>query len=99
MSSATTALLSRCRSHRRSVSPAPIKPRSTPAPASSCAYICTCSSLEPNTSPATGGGGGTGTCGSADRKNDHPAVRVDSLGLASQARSGHGIVHDLSLEG
>jgi len=44
--------------------------------------------LGPNNSAAAAGGGGTATRGSADRENDHPAVRVDALGLAAQARGG-----------
>ncbi len=68
ISSASTALLSRCRSQILLASPGPIRPRATAGPASSCAYAFATGSADPKIRRASSGGSGARPApASADR--------------------------------
>src|ERR1700733_3890567 len=100
-SSDTTAQLSRCRSHRRSVSRGPISPRVTPSVASSSAYRRAWSSAAPKTSAASGPSAGTSVATAvrlASREDHHAPVRLLALRLAPQPGERDSIVDDLPLK-
>src|ERR1700733_15466257 len=100
-SSDTTAQLSRCRSHRRSVSRGPISPRVTPSVASSSAYRRAWSSAAPKTSAASGPSAGTSVATAvrlASREDHHAPVRLLALRLAPQPGERDSIVDNLPLE-